>query len=107
MKGRGVSVYPVEQATNGVEALTFRAEHNAPVDLILSDAVMPKLGGVAMFKALRQRGLQQPVIMISGHPLTRGIEELHDLGLFAWITRPPATDQLARTLAAALREKEG
>jgi DNA-binding NtrC family response regulator len=68
---------------------------------------MPKLGGVAMLKALRQRGLQQPVILISGHPLTRDIEELHDLGLFAWITKPPATEQLARTLAAALREKEG
>jgi PAS domain S-box-containing protein len=95
--------YRVEQATNGMEALALLEAANAPIDLVLSDVVMPRLGGIAMFKALRQRGLQQPVILLSGHPLTRDIDELQGLGMTTWLTKPPDTEELAQAIFAALQ----
>lgn len=100
--------YRVAQATNGADALA-RLEDAAqpPIQVILSDVVMPKLGGVALLRTLHQRGLRQPLILMSGHPLTRDVEELDKLGLFAWITKPPDAALLAQTLAAALPAQRG
>ena len=94
--------YRVAQATNGADALTRLVADDEPIDLILSDVVMPTMGGVAMFKTLRQRGIQKPVILLSGHPLAQDIDELRTFGLFAWLAKPPDTHHLAHTIAAAL-----
>ncbi len=95
--------YCVKQATNGVEALALLETADTPIDLVLSDVVMPRLGGIALFKALRQRGLQQPVVLLTGHPLTRDIDELREFGKAAWLTKPPDTVQLAQTIVTALQ----
>ena len=46
--------YRVVQAANGQEALSCLARPWQQVDVILSDVVMPRLGGVGLVKALRQ-----------------------------------------------------
>jgi PAS domain S-box-containing protein len=95
--------YRVQQASDGADALAMLVDRHESVDLVLSDAIMPRLGGVALFKELRARNLEQPVILMSGHPLIRDVDELRGLGLFAWITKPPEAERLAQTIAAALQ----
>ena len=95
--------YHVAQAANGEEALALLAA--APVDLILSDVVMPRLGGVTLLKALRQRGVQTPVILMSGHPLGEEHTGLAEFGLYAWLDKPPCSRQLAQAIAGALRDQ--
>ena len=53
--------YRVTQAANGEDALAQIAAE--PFELVLSDVVMPRLGGVALLKRLRQRGMSTPVIL--------------------------------------------
>ena len=54
----------VEEVGDGEEALT-RLEQTQ-VDLIVTDCHMPRMDGIAMVTALRAKGNQTPVIMLSG-----------------------------------------
>ena len=94
--------YEVYGAEDGAAALELLETLAKPVDLILSDVVMPEMGGQALVRELRARGLHMPVILMSGHPQDQGLEKLHELGVHAWLHKPPDLDLLATTLAAAL-----
>lgn len=54
---------PGGRAKNGEEGLARLAEHGSEVALILSDVVMPRLGGVEMFQAVRQQSRRIPFIL--------------------------------------------
>ncbi len=98
--------YRVEEASNGAEALVRLTDPArraaAPVALILSDVVMPQMGGVALLKMLRQRGIQTPLILMSGHPLGEDLTALEQLGMAAWLSKPPSRFQVAQAIANAL-----
>ena len=94
--------YRVMEAGNGREALALLAQHSNEIDLVLSDAIMPEMGGIALFHALRDRGLAIPFVVITGHAMEKDIENLRTLGLRGWLTKPPNLSQLAETLQAIL-----
>ena len=58
--------YQVLVAANGAEALAL-AERQ-PFDLVVTDIVMPRMGGNALVRALRQSRPNLRVLLISGHP---------------------------------------
>jgi hypothetical protein len=91
--------YQVGEATNGREALALLEQSAQPIDLVLSDVVMPELGGVALFRAVQERGLAVPVVLLTGHALEREMEQLHSEGLAGWLPKPPDLAQLAQELA--------
>lgn len=95
--------YKVVKAANGQQALDILAAGAEPVALVLTDVVMPVLGGIGMLKQMRQRGMTTPVVIITGHPLRDELEGLRQLGLAAWLNKPPSTTQLAHTLAQVLQ----
>jgi two-component system cell cycle sensor histidine kinase/response regulator CckA len=99
--------YRALQAANGREALTILEEGQKKIALVLSDVVMPEMGGMALFHAMRQRNLLVPVVMLTGHPMAEELGKLQAQGLKAWMLKPPSPEQLAQTLAQALRERPG
>jgi len=72
------------------------------VALVLSDVVMPGMGGVALLHALRQRNLAVKVVLLTGHPLEEDMESLRTQGLSDWLPKPPSLEQLAEVVARAL-----
>jgi two-component system, cell cycle sensor histidine kinase and response regulator CckA len=94
--------YHVIAAMNGVQALSYLEEHPQEVRLVLSDVVMPEMGGIELLRAVRAHGLQIPVILMTGHPLQEEISGLQDLGLTAWMQKPPRLKQLSQIIAQAL-----
>jgi two-component system cell cycle sensor histidine kinase/response regulator CckA len=95
--------YRVLTADTGQQALAVLEEH-AEVALVVSDLVMPEMGGQALFHALRQRGLTLPVVMLSGHPMENELVSLQAQGLAGWLLKPPSIEQLAHLLAQALKQ---
>jgi PAS domain S-box-containing protein len=80
--------YRVVTASNGQDALDVFRARGAEIDLIITDVVMPKLGGVALFRALRQEGQQVRFLFTSGysaHEIIHG--DLVD-GEFAMLQKP-------------------
>lgn len=94
--------YEVLAATNGREALTFLATQAAEIDLVLSDAIMPEMGGIALFHAIREQNLTIPIVLLTGHPLSKEMENLQVLGLAGWLPKPPDLVNLSYLLAEVL-----
>ena len=52
--------------------------------------------------AMQERGYSIPVVLITGHPMHEELDDLHALGLKAWIQKPPNLKQLSEVVAQAL-----
>lgn len=93
--------YRTLSATNGKDGLAL-ALHEAP-DLLLLDVMMPELSGWDVLRALRQKALDVPVIMLTarGEELDRvlGLE----LGADDYVTKPFSLRELLARVRAVLR----
>ena len=78
-------------------------QQDEPFALIVSDVVMPRLGGVALVKVLRRRGSTTPVILMSGHPIGEEQVPWQELGVEVLLAKPPNSRQLAEAMAQVLR----
>jgi signal transduction histidine kinase/ActR/RegA family two-component response regulator len=98
--------YRVLEADDGREALKVFEQHASQIDLVLSDMVMPNMGGRALFQALKQLDADGKVVLMTGHPLEEGeLGPLLAQGLQGWLTKPPSLEQLALAVARALEGK--
>jgi two-component system cell cycle sensor histidine kinase/response regulator CckA len=99
--------YQVLTAQDGVEALAVWEQKWQEIALILSDVVMPHMGGIALFHALKQRDPSVKVILLTGHMLEQDLEDqlrnLKARGLADWMQKPPDLRKLADALARILR----
>ncbi|MDD5285678.1 MAG: ATP-binding protein [Desulfuromonadaceae bacterium] len=57
--------YSIVTAENGLEALQ-KSISDSTINLIVSDVNMPKMDGIQLIKELRNRGLDVPIIMVTG-----------------------------------------
>ena len=93
--------YQTVSATNGEDGLA-RALSEAP-DLVLLDIMMPKMSGWDVCRALRGRGVDVPVIMLTA----RGAEVDRVLGLELgaddYVTKPFSLRELLARVRAVLR----
>ena len=97
--------YRVREAVNGRQALEILDQVGEEPALILTDLVMPELGGKALLNALDERGWAGRMIVISGHPLGSREEEGIDAeNVTAVLTKPVRLAQLAQAAHAALKE---
>jgi PAS domain S-box-containing protein len=94
--------YVVREAENGREALALL--QRSDFDLVLSDMVMPEMGGQELYRQIRERRLDIPLIFTSGYPLQdRDNGDLlpNDVIL---LQKPFTGDELARTVRRVLDE---
>lgn len=94
--------YQVVEAKNGREALATLTQPGDEISLVLSDAVMPEMGGIALLRAMREHKITIPMIMLTGHAVEKDMESLRALGLHSWLAKPPDLSQLAMLLRQAL-----
>jgi two-component system cell cycle sensor histidine kinase/response regulator CckA len=95
--------YTVLEAANGIEALDIVRQHtSAPIDLLLTDMVMPKMGGYELAEQLRQRIPGIRVLLMSGYTDNAIIQNgLLDSSV-TFIQKPFTLLSLARCVRALL-----
>lgn len=59
--------YRVTEVGDGAEALACCAAAEPPVDLVLSDVVMPRMDGAQLYQVLQERHPGLPVLIMSGY----------------------------------------
>ncbi|HKV04688.1 MAG TPA: PAS domain S-box protein [Candidatus Acidoferrales bacterium] len=59
--------YKVLEAKDGVEALEISERHTGPIDLLLTDIVMPGMGGRALAQELTRRRPEVRLVYMSGY----------------------------------------
>lgn len=79
-------------ARNGQEALEiFEAN---PIDLVITDIMMPKLNGIEMIKAIRQKSATTPIIITTAHTETQYLLDAINLKVDGYILKPVVIDDL-------------
>jgi len=92
--------YRVQVAANGQQALVILEEHAEEIALVLSDVVMPGMGGLGLIEAIQQRGFTMPIVLLTGHPLKEDWAHLN----VDWLLKPPSLEALAQVIARALEK---
>ena len=59
--------YDVMCASNGAEALRMSAEHRGPIPLLITDVVMPQMGGLELSRQLTALRPELKVLYVSGY----------------------------------------
>jgi PAS domain S-box-containing protein len=63
----GLRAYRILQASNGKQALEVARHHRGPIHLLVTDLVMPEIGGMELAAELRRRDPALRVLYVSGY----------------------------------------
>ncbi len=77
-------------------------EQGRRVDLVLTDMIMPEMGGKELIRELRQADPHLKVVAMTGYVLAEDLRELKEEGSLEVIHKPLDTDTLARVVRHAL-----
>ncbi len=63
---------------------------------------MPEMGGRALLQAMERRGIDLPVVFLSGHPANDELQTPREHGFAGWLGKPPTIEALSAVLANTL-----
>lgn len=95
--------HTVTTASSGEEAVSLFSTQS--FDMMLVDLQMPGINGIQVVEALRARGLDTDVIVLTGHgSLESAIEGIHQ-GIFDYMLKTSDPAQIIERVAAGLSER--
>jgi CheY-like chemotaxis protein len=92
-------------AEDGVAAVQMVQNH--PLDLILMDMHMPRMGGLAATRHLRAGGYDRPIVALTAAVLPEDREAAVEAGMDAFATKPINPTRLLEAIQQALRARDG
>jgi nitrogen regulation protein NR(I) len=93
--------YEVTTASDGEQALGVLQK--SPTHVVVTDLVMPRLGGMDLLKKVRDDFPDVPVIMITAHGTVDSAVTALKAGAFDYITKPFEQEELRKVIAKAAR----
>jgi len=102
-KGLSECGYAVDAATDGEEALDWLRA--AEFDIIILDVMLPIRDGIEVCRALRGRGVQTPVIMLTARDAIEDRVRGLDSGADDYLVKPFAFSELLARLRALTRRQ--
>jgi DNA-binding response OmpR family regulator len=97
--------YDVSTAADGqeaVEALDGAGPDGQP-DLILLDAMMPRMSGLDVLRKLRDEGSETPILIVSAHREVETLNQAENLGANACVAKPIDFEDLLARIADLTR----
>jgi len=94
--------FTVLEAANGIEAIDVLEKSAKPVDLVVSDVVMPEMDGPALARELRNRNPALKIIFVSGYAEDAFQKYLPEHGQFAFLPKPFTLKQLVAAVKETL-----
>jgi DNA-binding response OmpR family regulator len=96
--------YRVRTARDGEQGLEAALDH--PPDLILLDIMLPRLNGYEVCRAIREQGLELPIIMLTAKGQEEDIILGLNLGADDYVTKPFRIRELHARVKAFLRRRQ-
>ncbi len=100
MEDAGFRVY---SADNGEEAWKLYNTLKRKVDLVITDMVMPRMGGKELISRLRKADPSLPIVAISGYASQFSLESLKEIGGVELLSKPITKRELLETVERALK----
>ena len=94
--------YEVLEAASGREAIELIDKTDGPVDLVVSDVVMPEMDGPSLMRELRKRDPDLKIIFVSGYAEDAFAKNLPDGETFMFLPKPFTLKQLIETVKSAI-----
>jgi two-component system cell cycle sensor histidine kinase/response regulator CckA len=95
----GALGYTTIEAVSGNDAIEiYRAQHQQ-IRAVVLDMVMPDMAGKATYLALRAIDSKVAVLLMSGHTMNEQVQEILDLGVRCFVSKPYSIGALATALA--------
>jgi type II secretory ATPase GspE/PulE/Tfp pilus assembly ATPase PilB-like protein/DNA-binding response OmpR family regulator len=95
--------YDVTPATDGIDALMRLGQKK--FDLILSDITMPNLDGFKLIEMIHQKGIDTPIIFLTGSNVEQSEVQAFELGAVDYIKKPIQKELLLLRVRNALDRK--
>lgn len=96
------SKYSVLSASDGVEALAIFAERHAEIALVITDMMMPAMGGASLVAALRRIKPGVRIIAISGLPPEEAATEMKEAAGITILKKPYSMTALLQSIRECL-----
>jgi len=95
--------YNVILAEDGARALELFEGAGSKIAMVISDVVMPRIGGMELFRELRKLNPEVRALLVTGYPLGRDTRELLEAGKAGWIQKPFDSRTLGTRIRLMLR----
>ncbi|MGI5863567.1 MAG: response regulator [Myxococcales bacterium] len=92
--------YRVLEAGDGLEALSTALGHAGPIDVLVTDLVMPKLSGAELAERLQQVRPNLKILFLSAYPEQAVVEHGRISGPDAFLSKPFNEESLAASVGA-------
>jgi YesN/AraC family two-component response regulator len=89
-------------AKDGEEALRTAREHNGPIHLLVSDVVMPGMGGRAVAEGVKTLRPDTKILFVSGYPTDEVVRRGILQATMPFLQKPFKPVQLARKVREVL-----
>ncbi len=99
--------YDVLEARDGIDALRVAEEQSGQIHILVTDMVMPRLGGHDLIKRLTRARPEMKVILTSGYTDSVALREQGPDFSVAFLQKPFSPDQLARKVRESLDASTG
>ena len=97
--------YTISLAMDGIQGLSLFLTNK--FDLILSDIILPKMGGFELCKEIRKKDKDVPILMLTALGSTDDKLEGFDAGADDYLTKPFDFRELLARIAVLLKRKVG
>ena len=94
--------YRVIESSDGMGALGIMKSRGAEIDVVFSDLVMPRLGGLELFEELRKIGGQVPFLLASGYGSKELAERSDLMEQVVFIQKPWTLTELGSAVREAI-----
>ena len=94
--------YHVLQADNGQQALQLLQQNSNDISLLLSDIIMPVMGGETLVAAARELNNSLPIILITGYEKSDTIKALETIPNLTVLTKPFNVKELAELIQSMI-----
>nr|WP_117191852.1 sigma-54 dependent transcriptional regulator [Rhizobium terrae] len=90
-------------AENGLAALEFLKRTATDINVIVLDLMMPEMDGLTFLAAIREQGIETPVIVQTGQGSIEYVVQAMRAGAFDFVVKPVSPERIAASIANALK----
>jgi PAS domain S-box-containing protein len=94
--------YRVLTAVDGREGLALFRKHQDSIQLVLSDLVMPEMGGLELSQHIHSHDPNLAILLMTGYPLEREKSQLGQEDHVEWLSKPFTVKQLTHAVRRLL-----
>lgn len=93
-------------AVNGSEGLEKIINYQDKYDLILMDLIMPELDGIALLEAMKQRGINKHIIVLTSYKKEYTVKAVSEYNIDYYMLKPFSMDSLEKRILEIMNFKE-